>query len=76
MDMPAGKFKAQCLKIMDEVNQSRQAVTITKHGKPVARLVPITTKENTKSLWGFLEKSVLKYEKPLAPVGKNDWKLS
>ena len=38
--MPAGTFKAQCLAIMDEVLQSGEPVLITKHGKPVAKLVP------------------------------------
>ena len=32
----AGKFKAKCLKLLDEVAESRQPLTITKHGKPVA----------------------------------------
>jgi len=34
----AGKFKAQCLAILDEVNQSGEAVIVTKRGKPVARV--------------------------------------
>ena len=39
--MPAGKFKAQCLAVMDEVQKKRQTVVITKRGKPVAKLIPI-----------------------------------
>jgi prevent-host-death family protein len=38
--MAAGKFKAQCLKVMDEVNLTREPVVITKKGRPVAKLVP------------------------------------
>jgi len=38
--MAAGKFKAQCLAIMDQVFESGEPVLITKHGKPVAKLVP------------------------------------
>jgi prevent-host-death family protein len=38
--MPAGRFKALCLRVMDEVHSTRQAVVITKRGKPVAKLVP------------------------------------
>ena len=38
--IPAGKFKAQCLAIMDKVLQSGEPVVITKHGKPVVKLVP------------------------------------
>ncbi|MDD4890940.1 MAG: type II toxin-antitoxin system Phd/YefM family antitoxin [Phycisphaerae bacterium] len=40
MIIPAGKFKAKCLKLMDEVNQTREEVVITKRGKPIAKLVP------------------------------------
>lgn len=50
--IPAGEFKAHCLSLMDQVAQTRQAVTITKHGKPVARLVPLDTEPV--SLFGCL----------------------
>ena len=39
-EMPAGEFKAQCLAVMDKVQQTGEPVLITKHGKPVAKLVP------------------------------------
>ncbi len=38
--MAAAQFKAQCLAVMDHVSQSGRPVTITKHGKPVVKLVP------------------------------------
>ena len=38
--MPAGQFKAQCLKVMDDVLSTREPVLITKKGRPVAKLVP------------------------------------
>jgi prevent-host-death family protein len=38
--IPAGEFKAQCLAIMDRVLQTGEPVVITKHGKPVVKLVP------------------------------------
>ena len=36
--MNASKFKEQCLSILD--NLDPEGIVITKHGKPVARLVP------------------------------------
>ena len=42
MNMPAGQFKAKCLKLMDEVQKKHTEIIITKHGKPVAKLVPIS----------------------------------
>ncbi len=38
--MPAGEFKARCLRVMDDVQLTREAVVITKKGRPVAKLVP------------------------------------
>lgn len=39
--MGAAKFKAQCLAVMDEVEQKGEPVVVTKNGRPVARLVPV-----------------------------------
>ena len=38
--MRAGEFKARCLKVMDQVQKTRETLVITKRGKPVAKLVP------------------------------------
>jgi prevent-host-death family protein len=35
----AAQFKEQCLAILDQVD--RDGVVITKHGRPVAKLIPI-----------------------------------
>lgn len=39
-EIGAAEFKARCLEIMDEVERTGAEITITKHRKPVARLVP------------------------------------
>ena len=49
----AGKFKVHCLSIMDEVQAKRQAVVITKRGKPVAKLVPVEQEKD--DIFGFLK---------------------
>jgi prevent-host-death family protein len=38
--IPAGEFKARCLRIMEEVRSKRVTVLITKKGRPLAKLVP------------------------------------
>jgi len=50
--MAAGSFKAQCLAVMDEVQAKRETVVITKHGKPVAKLVPAG--KATDEIYNFL----------------------
>lgn len=41
MSIPAALFKAECLKLMDEVARTGRPIVITKHGKPVAQLAPV-----------------------------------
>jgi prevent-host-death family protein len=50
--MAAGSFKIHCLAVMDEVKAKRETVLITKHGKPVAKLVPAD--KNTDDIYNFL----------------------
>jgi prevent-host-death family protein len=46
----AAKFKAQCLALLDEVEA--EGLVITKHGRPVAKLIPIGA--DSKDLIGAL----------------------
>jgi len=48
------KFKEQCLSLVDSV--APEGILITKHGKPVARLVP--AKANSSELIGVLKGKV------------------
>lgn len=36
----AGKFKAICLSLIDRIAQNHEPVVITKHGKPMVKVVP------------------------------------
>ena len=49
--LKAGEFKAKCLKLMDEVAATGEEVVITKHGKPVSKLVPF--RKPAKTLFGL-----------------------
>jgi prevent-host-death family protein len=48
----AGSFKTNCLAIMDEVQSTHETVVITKHGKPVAKLVPVNPESD--EIYNFL----------------------
>ena len=52
--MAAGKFKATCLAVMDEVQAKREPVVLTKNGKPVAQLVPMPLEESD-PIFGFYQ---------------------
>jgi prevent-host-death family protein len=51
--MAAGEFKVHCLAVMDEVQAKREAVIITKRGKPVAKLAPLEQERD--DIFGFFE---------------------
>jgi prevent-host-death family protein len=53
--MPAGEFKAKCLSVLDRVAETKTSVIITKHGRPVARLVPIAPETKAASLLGSVK---------------------
>jgi prevent-host-death family protein len=55
--LPAGKFKAQCLALIDDVYEHGGGVLITKRGKPKAKLVPIAERA-PESIFGFLKGKV------------------
>ena len=70
--LAAADFKARCLELMDKVNETGVEYTITKHGRPVARLVPCKTPKK-RPFFGSMKGSVLKYDRPFDPVpGKWD----
>ena len=58
MLIPAGKFKAQCLKLMDQVRETREEIIITKRGKPTAKLVAVEDSP-PRPLFGFMQGSVV-----------------
>jgi prevent-host-death family protein len=55
--IPAGQFKAECLKLMDYVKNKHTSFIITKHGVPIARLVPVEEKQPI-DLFGALKGTI------------------
>lgn len=66
MDIPAAQFKAECLKLMDEVEKTRQRIIITKHGRPVAQLAPVPA--DTPSLFGYMKGTMTVLGDVMAPL--------
>lgn len=62
--MAAAKFKQQCLALLDSVDPD--GIVITKHGRPVARLVPF--QQQTADLIGCL-KHKLRIKKDILSTG-------
>ena len=65
----AGKFKATCLGLLDEVQRERKEIVITKRGKPVARIVPIK-EEKIPNLFGRMKGSGMILGDIISPIGE------
>jgi len=78
--MAAGEFKAKCLSVMDEVNETGRPVVVTKRGEPVIKVVPIRNGRRKKDdFLGRLE-GIIKINgdpddlvKPIFPL--EDWDM-
>ncbi|MDQ5902611.1 MAG: hypothetical protein QG672_197 [Pseudomonadota bacterium] len=68
----AGDFKARCLKLLDEVAATREPLVITKHGKAVAKLVPVPAEAE---LFGAMAGSVHQEGDIVSPLD-NEWEAS
>lgn len=48
----ASRFKAECLAILDQVERMRISVVVTKHGRPIARVVPLDDADRPSDMKG------------------------
>jgi prevent-host-death family protein len=70
--MAAGSFKIHCLAVMDEVQAKREAVVITKRGKPVAKLIPADN--DSDDIYNFLAgKGVVAGDVVSPAMGPKEW---
>jgi len=70
--MAAGSFKVHCLAVMDEVQAKRESILITKHGKPVAKLVPAD--KDTDDIYNFLAgKGTITGDVVSPALSEGDW---
>lgn len=65
--LAAAEFKAKCLSLMDRVKETGAEYVITKHGEPVAMLVPYR-KTRVVSSFGSMRGTVLRYDRPFDPI--------
>ena len=63
----ATDFKAHCLSLLERVKTQHETITITKHGRVVARLVPAS--DTAERPWMRLRNTPARWHgDPLAPV--------
>jgi prevent-host-death family protein len=57
-EIAISEFKAKCLAILERVEKTKEPVRITRHGKPVADVVPTTPTVDRAALFGSMRNSI------------------
>jgi prevent-host-death family protein len=70
--LSVSQFKATCLAVLEEVKQHKKRVLITKHGKPIAEIIPYENKKKQASL----KDTVQILGDIVSPVAETDWEAS
>ena len=69
----AAEFKARCLELMDRVSETGVEYIVTKHRRPVAKLVRCAVPAQ-RPVFGAMKGTVLKYERPFDPI-EDEWDI-
>ena len=70
----AAEFQAKCLRLINEMGEDGEPVTITNRGRPVAVLSPVRPEGEDRSIIGAMKGSVLAYDDPFLPaLDPADW---
>ena len=72
--VPKSRFKPRAFEYFRLVEQKRQEILVTDHGRPVARISPVD--EADESEVDALRGLVVKYLDPLEPVSARDWEAA
>jgi prevent-host-death family protein len=51
-EVPISRFKAKCLALLEQVRKTRKPIRITRHGKPVAEVVPPSPAQRRRKFLG------------------------
>ena len=67
------KFKATCLEVLRKVKLTGQPILVTKHGEPVAEIIPPSPHPKRKSWPGFMQGTVTIHGDIVSPIAEEDW---
>jgi prevent-host-death family protein len=73
--MSISEFKARALEIIDRVARTKEPLTITKRGKPVAEVIP-HREPSGKPIPGRMSAFLLFEKDIVSPLGEDIWEVS
>lgn len=69
------EFKSKSLGLLEQVSRTGEAITVTKRGKPIAKVIPIAIAED-KPVPGKLRETLVDEGDLLTPFGESLWKAA
>ena len=66
------ELKANCTRLLREMERDGQPITVTKRGKPVAELRPMA-KERTRLTFGCMKNPAYRFDDPDTPAYDQPW---
>ena len=67
--LSVSEFKAKCLSVLQDVNEQKKRVIITKRGKPIAEVIPYESEQKDIPL----KNTVIFMDDIISPVAEEDW---
>ena len=76
IEIAISEFKAKCLALLEQVRRTRQPIRITRHGKPVAEVVPPAPAVDRSSMFGSMKDSITIKGDIISPADEeDDWEV-
>ena len=72
--IPISEFKAKCLALLDQVRRTKTPILITRHGQPVAEVIPPSVTHERSTWIGSMKGSMEIVGDIVAPANdEDDW---
>nr|MDE0501799.1 type II toxin-antitoxin system Phd/YefM family antitoxin [bacterium] len=72
--IPITQFRNQCLRLMDEVKATGDTLIVTKHGRPLAAVIPVVD-ERSRSIIGWSSEIRLGDDLTNPAIPPDDWEI-
>ncbi|HLK05779.1 MAG TPA: type II toxin-antitoxin system Phd/YefM family antitoxin [Candidatus Acidoferrum sp.] len=75
-EVSISEFKAKCLALLEQVRKTKQPLRVTRHGKPVAEIVPPTENVDRMEWIGSMQGSAVTLGDIISPAtDEEDWEI-
>jgi prevent-host-death family protein len=74
--IPISEFKATCLAVLERVRRTGTSVVVTRHGEPIAEIVPLTSRRAGASWIGAMQGTAVFVDDLIEPASPpHEWEV-